>query len=82
MTPKMKEALFDAEAHGLTPIGARWCARTAHGEPADFAGIHGASTIKALRDRCLIDFCGPGRVAHLTDIGRARLEIERGEVTA
>lgn len=82
MTPKMKAALFDAEAHGLMCVGGRWIARTARGEPAAHARSHANVTVCALRDRCILDFWGPEQVAHLTEIGRFRLEIERGEVPA
>ncbi|MFB9149558.1 hypothetical protein [Roseovarius ramblicola] len=74
MNRNMKMALADAWPHGLVHVGNGYRARGADGEPIPFSGCHATGTVNALKDRSLIDFWGPERVAHLTDLGRARIE--------
>ena len=74
MNRRMKMALADAWPHGLVRVHNGYKARDARGEPTAFAALHSPNTVQALKDRDLIDFWGPDRVACLTELGRNRIE--------
>jgi hypothetical protein len=74
MNRNMKMALADAHPYGLMHVGNGYKALGLGGEPMPFSTPHSTNTVRALKDRCLIDFWGPERIAHLTDLGLARIE--------